>query len=93
MIGIGTRLPDDPVLQAVQEYKLKPHLFSIAVPGFGGFPGNEQGGDNRAQGNNVRFGNQPDLMNNQAEMRGMHGQAPPGQMPQGGPGPQAFPGN
>jgi hypothetical protein len=37
MIGIGTRLPNDPVLQALEEYRLKPHLFSVAVPGFGGF--------------------------------------------------------
>jgi hypothetical protein len=34
MIGIGTRLQDDPVLQALQEYMLKLHLFAVAVPGF-----------------------------------------------------------
>jgi hypothetical protein len=91
MIGIGTRLADDPVLLALQEYKLKPHLFAVAVPGFGGFPGNEQGGGLRAQGNNVRFG-VPQGLNNPPDGGGMHGRAPPVQVPQGGPAPQAFSG-
>jgi hypothetical protein len=41
MIGIETRLPKDPVLQALQENRLKPHLFSVAVPGYGAFPVND----------------------------------------------------
>jgi hypothetical protein len=44
MIGIGTRLPNDPVLQALEEYRLKPHLFSVAVPGLGDFPVMIRGG-------------------------------------------------
>jgi hypothetical protein len=75
MIGIGTRLVDDPVLQALQEYKLKPHLFSVAVPGYGGFPGNDQGGGQRANGNNVRFGAPPEMVNNPPEMGGAQGVA------------------
>jgi hypothetical protein len=63
MIGIVTRLPDDPVLLALQEYKLKPHLFAVAVPGFGGFQGNDHKEGLRAQGNNVCFGVQPELNN------------------------------
>jgi hypothetical protein len=66
MIGIGTRLPDDPVLLALQEYRLKPHLFSVAVPGYGAFPGNDQAGVQRNV-NNVRFGAPPDFMNNHQE--------------------------
>jgi hypothetical protein len=94
MIGIGTRLPNDPVLQALQEYRLKPHLFSIAVPGFGGFLGNDQGGDARAQGNNVRFDAPQEFQNNQPNvMGGAQGRAPLGQRPQGGTAPQNFPGN
>jgi hypothetical protein len=93
MIRIGTRLPDDPVLLALQEYRLKPHLFSVAVPGFGGFPGNDQGGGPRANGNHVRFGAPPDFVNNPHEMGGAQGRAPPAQMPQGGPAPQMFPSN
>jgi hypothetical protein len=90
MIGIGTRLPDDPVLQALHEYRLKPHLFSVAVPGFGGFHGNEQGEGPRAQGYHVRFG-MPQGMNNPPDMRGDQRGVPHAQMPQGGPAPQAFP--
>jgi hypothetical protein len=93
MIGIGTRLPDDPVLLALQEYRLKPHLFSVAVPGFGAFPGNEQGGGPRANGNHVRFGAPPEFVNNPPEMGGFQGRAPHAQMPQGGQAPQMFAGN
>lgn len=86
MIGIGTRLPDDPVLQALQEYRLKPHLFSVAVPGFGGFHGNEQGKGPRAQGYHVRFG-MPQGVNNPPDMRGDQRGVPHAQMPQRGPAP------
>jgi hypothetical protein len=68
MIGIGTRLQDDPVLQALQEFKLKPHLFEVAVPAFGAFPGNDQAEPPRAHGNQVRFGVPPDPWNNQNRM-------------------------
>lgn len=81
MIGIGTRLQDDPVLQALHEYKLKPHLFSVAVPGFGPFPGNGPDEGPRAQGNHVRFGAPQEGGNNQNQMGGGQGQAPPAQMP------------
>jgi hypothetical protein len=81
MIGIGTQLRDDPVLLALQEYRLKPHLFSVAVPSFGAFPGNEQGGVPRANGNQVRFGAPPEFVNNPPEMGGFQGRAPPAQMP------------
>jgi hypothetical protein len=91
MIGVGTRLPDDPVLLALQEFRLKPHLFSVAVPGYGGFPGNDQAGGARAQGNNVRFGiNQG--VNNAPVAGEFQGRAPPVQMPQEDPAQQAYPG-
>lgn len=93
MIGIGTRLPDDPVLQALQEYKLKPHLFSVAVPGFGAFPGNDPVGGPRANGNQVRFGIPQDFMNHPGNMGAAQGRAPQEQAPQAGPGFQAFPVN
>jgi hypothetical protein len=93
MIGIGTRLPDNPLLHALHEFKLKPHLFAAAVPGFGAFPGNDQGEAPRAQGNQVRFGVPPNPWINQNGMGGGQGRAPPVQMPQGGQDPQAFNGN
>jgi hypothetical protein len=89
MIGIGARLPEDPVLQALQEYRLKPHLFAVAVPGYGGFQGNDQGDGLRAQGNQVRFGVQPELNNAGQQMGGAPARVPP-QMPQVGPFPPAF---
>lgn len=93
MIGIGTRLADDPVLQALQEYKLKPHMFSVAIPSYGGFPGNEQAGGQRANGNNVRFGAPPEMVNNPPGMEGAQGRGPQVQIPQRGPAPQMFHGN
>lgn len=90
MIGIGTRLADDPVLLALQEYKLKPHLFSVAVPGYGAFHGNDQAGGQRGNGPHVRFGNPPDFVNNAGDLGAAQGRA---QVPPGGPGPQAFQGN
>jgi hypothetical protein len=93
MIGIGTRLPDDPVLHALQEFKLKPHLFSVAVPGYGPFPGNEQAEAPRANGNQVRFGVPQEPWNNQNQMAGGLGRAPPAQTPQRGQAPQTFNGN
>jgi hypothetical protein len=90
MIGIGTRLADDPVLQALQEYRLKPHLFSIAIPGYRPFPDNDQAGGQRGNGPNVRFGAPPDFLNNPGEMGGAQGRAPQGQISPGGPVSHAF---
>jgi hypothetical protein len=90
MIGIGTRLADDPVLLALQEYKLKPHLFSVAIPGYGAFPGNDQAASLHRNGQQVRFGNQQNFVNNPGELGGAQGRA---QIPQGGLFPPIFPGN
>jgi hypothetical protein len=92
MIKIGTRLPNNPVLLALQEYKLKPHLFSVVVPGYGAFPDNDQAQGLWANGNNVRFGVPPVFVNNAEEMPGAQGRAQQGHRPPGGPPPQGFPG-
>jgi hypothetical protein len=89
MIGIGTRLADDPVLQALHEFKLRPHLFSVAVPDYGAFPDNDQRAGPRANGFHVRFGPPHEFVNNNGEIGRGQERAP---FPQGGPGPQAFPG-
>lgn len=68
MIKIGTRLADDPVLQALHEFKLKPHLFSVAVPGYGAFPSNDQGAGPWANGFHVRFGPPHGFVNNNGEI-------------------------
>jgi hypothetical protein len=57
---------------------LKPHLFSVAVPGYGPFHGNDQGDGPCANGNHVRFGALPDQGFPQNQMGGCpRGDRPP----------------
>ncbi|GAQ93178.1 hypothetical protein KFL_013440020 [Klebsormidium nitens] len=84
-IGRGTRLNNDPVIEALKEYKLEWEQYTVAIPGFGAFPAppREQPQPGiRPEGYAVRFGVPP---NAQAFHQAGPGQAdvrpPPVQIP------------
>lgn len=60
-IGRGTRLLNDPILLALQEFKLDWEPYAMAVPGYGAFPNaqNNQAPGPRPQGQAARFGVPP----------------------------------
>lgn len=93
-IGVGTCLPEDPVLQALQQYKLRPEIYSVAIPGFGAFSANAQAPAPQAQaqagGHQVRFGQQPDVVNNPGGLAGGPARGPQVPVQPGGPAPQPF---
>jgi hypothetical protein len=80
----GTRLHNDPVLLALQEFKLGWEQYAIAVPGYGAFPdvqNNQPQAAVRPQGQAARFGVPPVYAQGPQQRQGGDGRFPQVQIP------------